>query len=369
MNSSSVPGVATDVDANNPTSKPPQTPPDTNHQQSLDSHSHTSSKDGTALAAGDATEDNNRASNQHFASTATGLRPEPGDPKFPSTSLLHTFSEMVTELLEARELLWQLTVRDLRVRYKQAIMGLGWALLMPLLIVGAGILIKYAASQMAGRDIALASLGGITVKGLAWAFFVGSINFATPSLVASRGLVTKIYFPREVLPLAAVQTQLFDSCIGGVTAVLVLLLMGSIAWSFSLLWIVPLLILLVLLTAGLALFLSCANLFFRDVKYLVQIMVTFGIFFTPVLFEPVNFGPTGAMLMMANPLSPILEGLRLSIVEGHNLFFPLTKTVHDVAILEWSPLFLVYSAAWALLGLLGAWWLFHKLEFVYAEYA
>ena len=70
------------------------------------------------------------------------------------------------------------------------------------------------------------------------------------------------------------------------------------------------------LTAGLALLVSCANLFYRDVKYVVQVLLTFGIFFTPVFFEPEMFGALGARVMMVNPLAPLMEGLRLSVVHG-----------------------------------------------------
>jgi ABC-type polysaccharide/polyol phosphate export permease len=126
--------------------------------------------------------------------------------------------------------------------------------------------------------------------------------------------------------------------------------------------------LLFLFTAAVGLFLSCGNLFFRDVKYIVQVLLTFGIFFTPVFFEPSMFGPTGAWVMMLNPLAPILEGVRLSVVEGHNLLQPLTTTVHGAQVIAWEPWFLAYSAAWGILGLLGSTVMFHRLEYVFAEY-
>jgi ABC-type polysaccharide/polyol phosphate export permease len=134
-------------------------------------------------------------------------------------------------------------------------------------------------------------------------------------------------------------------------------------------WALPLVVLLVLLTSAAALFLSCANVFFRDVKYIVQVILTFGIFFTPIFYEPQFFGPNGCKLMMLNPLSPLLEGLRLSITAHHNLLVPLVVTMPSGAeILAWTPWYLAYAALWAVLGFLGSWWMFHKLEFVYAEY-
>jgi ABC-type polysaccharide/polyol phosphate export permease len=105
------------------------------------------------------------------------------------------------------------------------------------------------------------------------------------------------------------------------------------------------------------------------VKYIVQVLLTFGIFFTPVFFEVEMFGQIGARLMMLNPLAPILEGLRLSVIEGHNLLVPLQVTsAEGTRILTWSPWYLPYMAAWALVFPTLTVHLFHRLEFLFAEY-
>ena len=122
---------------------------------------------------------------------------------------------------------------------------------------------------------------------------------------------------------------------------------------------------LFLFTLALALFLSSANLFFRDVKYIVQVILTFGIFFTPVFFEPAMFGEVGARLMMLNPVAPILEAVRLTVVEGNSLLSP----IYEGGFLVWSPWYLLYSAVWAAIGFAGASLMFHRLEFLFAEYA
>ena len=269
----------------------------------------------------------------------------------------------------SREEFLSMTLRDIRIRYKQSVMGLAWALLMPMLIVGAGLLIKYAMAQMAGTELKAGSFASMAVKALPWAFFVGSVTFATNSLTGNTDMVTKIYFPREVFPLSATLVQTIDSGIGSaVLAILLFLVLGG-SFSIQLLWTIPLALLLFTFTAGAGLFLSCANLFFRDVKYIVQVLLTFGIFFTPVFYEASDLGPQGCVLMMLNPLAPILEGFRLAIVEHYNLFHVLVVTSPaGKQILVWHPAYLLYSASWGLLGCLGAWLMFHKLEFVYAEY-
>jgi lipopolysaccharide transport system permease protein len=278
--------------------------------------------------------------------------------------------EMIRELVHYRELLWQLVLRDIRIRYKQAVMGLGWAVFMPMVIVAAGFLVKYAMAQIAGKGgVEAAAFSGMAVKALGWSFFAGAIGFATNSLTGNMALVTKIYFPREVFPLSAVLTQAFDSAIGSAVLALLLFALLGVGVSAEVFWAVPLVVLLLLMTAGVSLFLSCANVFFRDVKYIVQVIVAFGIFFTPVFYEPQLFGPTGCVLMMLNPLAPFLEGLRLAVVEHHSLLEPLVVAASDGrTILAWQPWYLLYSAGWAVLGFLGAWLMFHRLEFVYAEY-
>jgi homopolymeric O-antigen transport system permease protein len=135
--------------------------------------------------------------------------------------------------------------------------------------------------------------------------------------------------------------------------------------SLALVWVPVLALLLFLLTVAASLFLSCANLFFRDVKYIVQVMLTFGIFFTPVFFDPAMMGRRLAGLIMLNPLSPLLEGLRLAVVQQHDLLVPI---IAPDGIVVWSPLYLGYAALWAVLGLAASAMIFHRSEFVFAEY-
>ncbi len=282
-------------------------------------------------------------------------------------SLGATFREIFRDLVTYRELMYEFTRRDIRIRYKQAVMGFGWAIFMPILIVASGVLVRFAMGQVSNSTVGAADIAGIAVKGIAWAFFVGTITFATGTLTTNHNLIAKVYFPREVLPLSALLAQSFDTAIG-LTALLVLLPFLGVSLQWSLLWVPVLLGLLFLITAAATLFLSCANLFFRDVKYIVQVLLTFGIFFTPVFYEPAMMGPKGAVYMQLNPLTPILEGLRLSVVGGHNLLLPLTETTREgVQAVAWNPWMLLYSAGWAILGLLAASYLFHRSEPAFAE--
>jgi ABC-type polysaccharide/polyol phosphate export permease len=248
-------------------------------------------------------------------------------------------------------------------------MGFGWALFMPLLIVFSGIVVQLALANFSGRTLSSVGLGGMAVKAVPWSFFVGAIGFATASLVANMSLVTKVAFPRAVLPLSAVGAQCFDSAIAMASLVILLPALGAVQASWALLWVPVLLVLLIAFTAASALFLSCANLFYRDVKYIVQVLLTFGIFFTPVFFEPAMFGARGAAIAMINPLSPMLEGLRLSVTQGHNLLEPLATTLTSgVVVTVWSPWYLLYACVVTLVGLPAAALLFYRSQYAFAEY-
>lgn len=277
--------------------------------------------------------------------------------------------DLLVDLVEYRHLLFQLTLRDIRIRYKQAVMGLGWAIFMPVLIVLSGVLVRYAMAYLSDSELESQAVAGLAIKAIPWAFFVGAIQASSQSLIGNLNLVTKIYFPREVLPLAGILAQAFDTSLGVLALLVILPLALGVTPELAALWVFPLGGALVLFTTGCGLLLSCANVFFRDVKYIVQVLLTFGIFFTPVFFEPQMFGQLGAHLMMLNPLAPILEGLRLSVAEGHNLLTPLSVVSPEGSeISVWSPWYLGYVGAWAVVFPPITARFFHRLEFLFAEY-
>src|SRR5882724_7630799 len=172
----------------------------------------------------------------------------------------------IKELPDRRDLLYMITWREIRVKYKQSVMGMLWAVLMPAVIVCAGLIIRYAFAMVSGKSLVLSDLTSVAVKAAPWAFFVSALRFGTNSLVANTNLVTKIYMPRLVFPLAAVFSQLFDFLVAGVVISLFLLVTG-VGVSVYILWLPLLITSLVFLAAALAIIFSAASLFFRDVKY------------------------------------------------------------------------------------------------------
>jgi lipopolysaccharide transport system permease protein len=254
------------------------------------------------------------------------------------------------ELLGYRELMVMLVLRDIKIRYKQSLMGVIWAVLMPIIIVLAGIVVRKAIAVFSGRDMLVADIVTVSVKSLPWAFFVGALKFSTNSLLNNRNLVTKIYFPREVCPVAAVLSSLFDFLVASVALTLFLIAAG-VGFSFHLVWVPLLLMIMVGLTTGLGMIFSCANLFFRDVKYIVEIILTFAIFFTPVFYEASDFRKWKNLILL-NPVAPILEGFSRAIVMKANPELP----------------WLGYSALWAIGSLWIGWVIFYRLEHKFAEY-
>lgn len=280
-----------------------------------------------------------------------------------------SLTDILRDVWTYRDLLVQFMLRDIRVRYKQAIMGFGWALLMPILVVAAGGIVRLTISHSAGQPATGMTFAVVAIKSIPWAFFVGALTLGTTCLTANLDLVTKVYFPREVLPLGSVLAQSFDGLVAGALVFLLLPLLG-VRYSGTLVWVPVLAVLLLGITTSAVLLLSCANLYFRDVKYIVQVLLTFGIFFTPVFFEPSMLGARGAAVAFINPLAAILEGFRLAVIGHHNLLMPLSdRTSSGVVVMSWSPWLLAYVAILAGVGGRVALGIFNRASRSFAEYA
>jgi lipopolysaccharide transport system permease protein len=256
--------------------------------------------------------------------------------------------ENLLELYKYRELLVMLAIRDIKVRYKQSLMGFLWAILMPIIIVSAGVVVRYAYAIASHKPLDSTDVMVVAIKAVPWAFLLAAIRFSCQSLILNPNLVTKIYFPREIFPMAAVLSQLFDLAVAA-CVLLVLMVITGVGFGLQLLWAAPLLAVMILLAVGVGLLVSAGSLFFRDVKYIVEVFLTFAIFFTPVFYDVSMLGPKGKWLLM-NPAAPLLEGLS-SIARGQPP--------------AWTWVF--YSAAFAMVTTLLAYVLFKKVEPAFAE--
>lgn len=253
------------------------------------------------------------------------------------------------ELYQHRELLYMIVYRDIKVRYKQSIMGFMWAVLMPILIVMSGVVVRYAYAIAAHTPLKTADIASVAVKSLPWAFLVSSIRFACLSLINNKELVTKIYFPKEIFPIAAVLASLFDLAVAACALVL-LLFAVRVGVDLFLLWVPVLLLTMILLVTGVGMIVAAASLFFRDVKFIVEVLLTFGIFFTPVFYDVGMFGDKGKWLLL-NPVSPLLDGFGACVAR------------HQAPDLSWF----LYSLAFALVSVIGGYAFFKHLEPAFAE--
>jgi len=254
---------------------------------------------------------------------------------------------MVGEQIASRELLFRITERDLMLRYKQTVMGVGWAIVMPLVNTAIfSIIFTRVARIDTGMPYPLYAYSGL----LAWNLFASSLRFASTSLTSNSTLVTKISFPREILPISAVLVTLVDSIVGA-AVLAAMMAYYHVAITPAVLLLPVLLAIEIAFTCAVALLLSMANLFYRDVKYLLEFLITVWMFATSVVY-PVELidGRLGAVLRL-NPMVPIIDGFRTVLIRG---------AVPDLAPLA-AAAFVAFAA------LLVAWATFHQAEFRFAE--
>lgn len=263
------------------------------------------------------------------------------------SNVISDVREMLAEQVQYRELLWQMIRRDLLIRYKQTIMGFGWAIFMPLVNTAVfSVIFTRVASIKTPAPYPVYAYCGL----LFWNFFASSLKFSTVSLVSNTNLVTKVYFPREIFPFSSVFVCLIDTLVGAVV------LAGLMAYYhigisiFSLMF--PLVLLVqILFTAALSLLLAMANLFYRDVKYLFEIVLSIWMFVSSVLYPVDLIGGRLKILLQLNPMTAILDAYR-SVLLLHQLPNPLP----------------FWSASAFSFGLFAVcWFAFHRAEFRFAE--
>lgn len=261
--------------------------------------------------------------------------------------ILSDFREMVTEQVEYRDLLYQMTKRDLLLRYKQTIMGFGWAIFMPLLntAVFSVIFTRVAPINTPVPYPLFAYCGLFT-----WNFFASSLRFSVNSLTSNGTLVTKVYFPREIFPVSSVVVCLVDFAIASLVLV-AMMIWYHIPPTPALLLLPVVLGVHLLFTTGVALIFALANLFYRDVKYLFEIVITVWMFITSVLYPMNAVGGRLATIMYLNPMTPIIDGYRNVLLLGRSPFTPTFAIASLISLLVF---------AWA-------WIVFHRAEYSFAE--
>jgi lipopolysaccharide transport system permease protein len=214
-------------------------------------------------------------------------------------------------LWQYRELLYFLVWRDLKVRYKQTALGVAWIALQPLASILIYTLVfswllKVPSGNVPYPVFAYAAL-------LPWSYFAASLNRSSTSLVLSANLISKIYFPRLVIPISSVLSGLVDFGVSFFILIGMMLFYGIVpTWNVLLL---PLFILLAVMTAlGFGLWLSALNVRYRDVTQLVPVMVQLWMYLTPVIYGSTLIPQRFQVLMSLNPMTGVVEGFRWALL-------------------------------------------------------
>jgi ABC-type polysaccharide/polyol phosphate export permease len=266
-----------------------------------------------------------------------------------------SLTHAVRELWSFRELVLTLAERDLRVRYKQAVLGVAWALITPVAMMIAFTLIftkvGHVNAQTGGAPYALFSYVGL----LPWTFFSSALSAGGMSLVSNVPLLNKLYCPREVFPIAALIDAAVDALIAAVVLFILFPILGYAPKATS--FYIPLLLLvLVVFTLGLTFAVSAVVVFMRDLRLVLPLLIQLGLFVTPVIYSPAALLKSKALVIVysfLNPLAPVLDGLRRTMLLGHPP--------------DWVPL--AAGTVSSLLVLLAGFKLFKRLETGIADVA
>lgn len=215
------------------------------------------------------------------------------------------------ELWLYRELIYFLTWRDLKVRYKQTVLGAGWAILQPVLSmivfsIFFGSLLNVPSEGVPYPIFSYAAL-------LPWGVFAKALNDTGRSLVSNRAMLTKIYFPRMVIPLASVFSSLADFLIAFIV-MLGLMLYYRIAPTSNI-WTLPLFLLLAVITAlGVGLWLSAMNVLYRDIGYMIPYITQLWFYLTPIVYSSSEVPEEWRIFYALNPMVGVVEGFRWALL-------------------------------------------------------
>lgn len=226
----------------------------------------------------------------------------------------HSWRELgLAEVWSHRELMYLLVWRDLKVRYRQTVFGASWAVMQPflLMLIFTVSLGRLPGVGPAGTPYALFAYTGL----VPWTLFSASLASASNSLVNSSSIITKVYFPRLLIPFAAVGSFLIDFMVAMVVLGLLMLYFG-VAPSGAVVWL-PLLTLYALVTAlGVGTWLAAINVRYRDVKYAVPFLIQMWMFASPVVYTSTLIPKGWQWLYALNPMTGVVEGFRWALIGG-----------------------------------------------------
>ena len=252
------------------------------------------------------------------------------------------------ELYRYRDLLWSLALRDIKVRYRQTVLGVAWAVMQPLafMFIFTLVFAKFGNVRSDGLPYPIFSYTGL----VPWTFFSTAMTLAVGSVASNMGLVKKIYFPREVFAIGVVLGCLMDFVIAAVL-VAGLMVLYHVPVNGQLIWLPWLIGLEVVFLTSLALVVSAMNVFYRDIKYIVPLAVQLGMFVTPVIYSTAMVPERFRAWYMLNPMAVVIHGIRQVVLRGQ---------APELSTLLTSTTIVLGLAA-------AAYWYFKRVEIKFAD--
>jgi ABC-type polysaccharide/polyol phosphate export permease len=224
--------------------------------------------------------------------------------------------QIVTRLDPYKDLFLVFVWREFTIRYRHSIIGIVWAVIQPLSMIA---LLTFIFSYV--LDVKVKEYPRVVfyfAGVLPWTFFSSSLSQSITSLSSQYTLIKKIYFPREIIPLSRIVVAFADYLIAAfLFAVVLFVYRIQITWSA--LWIVPLLILLIFFTMSLSLFLSSLNVYYRDVKLASEFLIRLLFFMSPIIYSIDHLDTKLKLILFLNPLTFIIENMRRCLIEGRDV--------------------------------------------------
>ncbi len=238
----------------------------------------------------------------------------------------------IKELFSYRELLYFLVWRDIKVRYKQTILGAAWAIIQPFFTMVVfslffGLLAKIPSDNVPYPIFSYAAL-------VPWTFFANGLSQSAESLVGSANLIRKVYFPRLTIPIASVVSGVIDFSLAFIILLLMMVFYGIVP-TINIIWL-PYFIVLAFITAlGVGIWLSAFNVQFRDVRYTVPFIIQFWLFATPIAYPSSILPEPWRTLYGINPMVGVVEGFRWALLGTETAPGPiiLVSTIVAIAVL------------------------------------
>jgi len=255
----------------------------------------------------------------------------------------------IEEIVRYRELLYIFAWRDIKVRYKQTMLGVLWVILQPLVttFIFTFFFGNLAKIQSGELPYALFSLSGL----IFWIFFSGSLSYACDSMISNENIIKKIYFPKILLPLSSILTSFVDFAVNLILLIIFALVIGYVPHYIGFL-IFPFCMILTACTSfGLGLFLSSFNVKYRDVRYILPFFIQILLFVTPVIYPLAIVSGKNRIIMALNPMSSVVELARYVFNSRYAIY----------------PDLILISIISSLLILLFGLWYFKKTEQFFAD--